>query len=549
MTRALMTGVSGLRAHQNQLDVVANNLANMNTLGFKAQSTTFADLVYHSISSGSGPGENGNSGGTNPQQIGAGVRLGQIARRFQQGSLEATGEHLDFAIQGDGFFVLEGPAGNQAYSRAGSFSIDAAGYLVDPSSGYQVQRTSGFGEATETTSGFQELGNNNIRVPLGTAVSGGQTTEVNFFGNLPSSAGPPRNEVLTSADIFSTNTAVADSTTLLNDITFNDTDYVAGDELEISGTNPDGTPFSTSIDAESATMGDLVTGINSVLVGASAELNDDGRIEITADESGEAFLSLSIRDADGNVGDTNFSRAAMVVSTDGHDGDQFSVSQDVFDKSGGSHRVEFAFRKTSNNSWEVNAELTDGSGVFVDRQVADIIFNEDGTYTIAGGDGDGDTNVEINFDLIEEIQPITLTLNNLTHLSTDYSVSLSQDGSPPGTLTSVTVDGNGAISGLASNGKLVPLAQMAIARFANRDGLESTGGNFFQATRSSGEAIVGSGLTEGRGQVVGNQLENSNVEVAQEFTRLIVAQRGFSANARSITVASEVLEELTNIVR
>ena len=103
--------------------------------------------------------------------------------------------------------------------------------------------------------------------------------------------------------------------------------------------------------------------------------------------------------------------------------------------------------------------------------------------------------------------------------------------------------------GLSTNGKVFALAQLAIARFPNPTGLEGLGSNYFQESSNSGVASIGSGLSGGRGQIIGSQLEGSNVDLAQEFTRLIVAQRGFSANARTITVADEILEELTNIIR
>ena len=128
-------------------------------------------------------------------------------------------------------------------------------------------------------------------------------------------------------------------------------------------------------------------------------------------------------------------------------------------------------------------------------------------------------------------------------------MSHQQDGTPPGNLANIVASGDGVLHGLASNGKNFPLAQLAIASFANIDALEARGQNYYSETIGSGSPQVGSGGSNGRGQVIGNQLETSNVDIAQEFTRLIVAQRGFSANARTISVADELLEELTNIIR
>jgi len=544
---ALGTGVSGLRAHQQQLDVVANNLANLNTTGFKSQSAQFADLIYDTIQAGSGA--NDNIGGINPQQLGSGVRVSTLTRSFGQGALVGTGQDLDFAIQGDGFFVLEGTSDQDVYSRAGSFSLDVAGKLIDPATGYRVQRTGDTGERSDENFGFQVTGDNSISVPLGSAIPGIQTTEVDFSGNLPSSALPPTFEILSSSEPYATDTGPATAATLLNDLTINVIDYQAGDTLEIAGTNPDGTPYSTTLAANTATMQDLVDAINAEIEGAVAELTPNGTLQVTATETGAAFASLSIDDASGNIGSTQFVRTSMVVSNEGGNGDSFDVSAEVYDKRGVDHRVNFNFAKSGTNSWDITATLETDSGEVLDARVENIFFNEDGTFSIAGAEGDGDTDLQFQFDTIEELQEIQIAFENMTHMATDYSATITQDGSPPGSLVSIAVDGNGSLSGLSSTGKSFALAQLSIATFPNVNGLEGLGGNYFQESVNSGTASIGTGQSGGRGQIIGNQLESSNVDLALEFTRLIVAQRGFSANARTITVADEILEELTNIVR
>ena len=239
----------------------------------------------------------------------------------------------------------------------------------------------------------------------------------------------------------------------------------------------------------------------------------------------------------------------MIVSTDGKLGDVFETSMEIFDTRGNDHRVQFAFEKEFVNGWKVTASIPDGSGVFLDAEVGNLLFNEDGTFALVGSGGDGDPDITIDFDSVSENQTIDLDFNAMTHMATDYAISQTQNGAPPGTLVTVAVSSTGELSGLASNGKLIPLAQLAIASFANDGGLDGLGGNYFRESLNSGTASIGSALTGGRGQVIGNQLENSNVDIAQEFTQLIVAQRGFSANARTITVADQVLEELTNLIR
>jgi flagellar hook protein FlgE len=179
---ALFTGSSGLQANSTALDVVGNNLANLNTTGYKNQRTLFKDQVYQLLNFGSS-GDGANNGGQNSAQVGFGVSVGTIDSQFIQGAVTPTGRSLDAAIQGGGFFVLRSPGG-QVYSRSGSFGVDANGFLVDPSNGARVQRTGSTGETTPTTPGFQVAGNADIRVPFGAGAPGVATTTVRYQGNI-----------------------------------------------------------------------------------------------------------------------------------------------------------------------------------------------------------------------------------------------------------------------------------------------------------------------------------------------------------------------------
>ncbi|MGB7344991.1 MAG: flagellar hook-basal body complex protein [Pirellulaceae bacterium] len=549
MSRALFTGITGLRAHQQKLDVVSNNLANMNTIGFKSQSTNFSNLVYHEVRGGSASSQ--TTGGINPQQIGSGVQVASISRNFSQGTLQSTGETLDFAIQGDGFFTVEGKSGEQLFSRAGSFTIDGEGHLVDPSTGFLVQRIGDLGEpASDGGVGFQIPGDSSITVPVGAAIPGEASQQMLFAGNLPSTALPPTAEVLSSFEPFETKTGViADATTRMSDMKYNQIAYGVGDIIELEGTSPDGTPYSGTLAAENATLGDLVTELNNLLNGATAALQPNGRVTITADDTGEAFTSLLLRDAPGNSGSTSFSSNSMVVTTDGSDGDTYELSSEIFDSRGESHRVTFDLRKDTTNTWSVQASVNSSSGIMLDDSVYNLTFNEDGTYAVAGATGVGDTDIQVQFNSIGSPQTIELDFSSVKHLATDYSLSQTQNGFPPGNLVSVSVASNGELAGLATNGKTIPLAQLAIASFRNQAALDAVGGNYFSQSVSSGTPLIGEGLSSGRGQVIGGQLEGSNVDITQEFTQLIVAQRGFSANARTVTIAEEILRELTDLIR
>lgn len=129
MLRSLFTGISGLRAHQQMLDVTSNNIANVNTVGFKSSSTVFEDTLSQTIAGAGAPGA--NQGGTNPVQVGLGVQLAATETNFTQGSSQYTGRTSDLMINGDGFFQVKNQ-GQLNYTRAGSFQADAAGHLVSP---------------------------------------------------------------------------------------------------------------------------------------------------------------------------------------------------------------------------------------------------------------------------------------------------------------------------------------------------------------------------------------------------------------------------------
>ena len=550
MTQSLFTGASGLLAHQRKLDIVANNLANLNTTSYKSQRIQFADLLYNTVQTASGPsGE--FSGGINPKQIGQGVNVSQVTKDFSQGILTNTGQSFDFAIQGDGFFVVSGE--QQKYTRDGAFSVDFNGYLVDPSTGDYVQRFGTVGETTDlrpSELGFQAAGDSRIFVPLGASVAGTATTESSFLGNLPATANPPVTEILTSAAALAASGSPATTATLLNDLDNNSVDYQAGDEIEIAGTNADGSSFSLNVSVgPGTTVGDLVTAISGQLTDAAIQLTAEGNLEITANEAGDVLLSLSLQDASANVGQTDLNDNVLVVQTDGSDGDTVESVIQIFDSRGEAHPIQVAFQKFGDNEWEATFTSPNNDVQLPDGTVSNVRFNEDGSFqTIAGSDV-GDANIELTIDSLTETQTISIDLSKMTHLSTSYGATFEQDGFPPGNIVSVSASADGVLTGIATNGRQIDFAQLAVANFSNNQGLESAGQNYYVQTANSGLPIVGSADTNGAGEVRGGQLENSNVDVALEFTQLIVAQRGFSANARTITVASEVLQELNNIFR
>ena len=202
MSNALLAAVSGLSAHQTMLDVSGNNLANVNTTGYKSSRVTFAELLSETLKAASPP--SGVTGGTNAIQVGSGVQLASITRNMGQGSLFSTGSPLDMAIEGQGYFVLH-DGKQELYTRVGSFAVDAEYYLVDPSTGYRVQRIGSEG----VDEGFQNPSSNDIRIPYDVALPAKATTRVSFTGNLSADQAATSTSVLTSGVQYTVDGAVA----------------------------------------------------------------------------------------------------------------------------------------------------------------------------------------------------------------------------------------------------------------------------------------------------------------------------------------------------
>jgi flagellar hook protein FlgE len=179
MLRSLYSGISGLRSHQTMLDVTGNNIANVNTTGFKSGAVQFEDTLSQLVRGAGGPGA--QTGGTNPAQIGLGVLVAGIATNFTQGAAQATGRPTDMMINGDGFFVVN--VGGQAqYTRAGSFDPDASGRLVGPG-GAILQ---GWNAVNGVVQQGGALGD--VTIPLKAVAPASATTGANVTGNLPSTA-------------------------------------------------------------------------------------------------------------------------------------------------------------------------------------------------------------------------------------------------------------------------------------------------------------------------------------------------------------------------
>jgi len=558
MSFALSAGVTGLQAHQKMLDIAGNNLANVNTTAFKGSRITFAELLSETIKNASQPTT--TIGGTNPQQMGSGVGIAGISPNMSQGNIVNTGNPLDLAIEGEGYFVVSDGSQN-FYTRAGVFAVDAASNLVDPTTGYLVQRIGSVG----VSDGFQTAGDSNVHVPYDVAMAARATTEIRIVGNLSADAQLPTTQtnVLESQAVYTTNNGTtAVETTLIDDLDQTTTGTYSSATIEVTGYEHDGTPLNDAAPlavTAATTIQNLIDHINTVLGATNAEASlSHGKITITDIDSG--FSKSDIKLAFTNSGTADWTEPSYFeIPTIGGEGIK-SVNITVHDTQGGKHVLTGAFVRTDTaNTWDM--VLTSITGdiseiTFDNRRIEDISFDAgDGSY--AGLTGTDDAELVVTF-AHDTTNPQTITINmgtsgqldGLTQFSgNSTAVAREQDGYEAGSLSTVSVDSEGTLIGVFSNGIKKDIATIQIALFQNTSALESMGSGYFNFSANSGGAVATQALSGGAGSIHGGALEKSNADVATEFVNMIQAQNGFQANARTIRVANDILKELTNLIR
>jgi len=202
MNRAMFTGLSGALAYQSNLDVIANNIVNANTTGYKEARTVFKDVFYHTVRAGAKSSESG--GGINPSQVGSGVAIGGIQMAMTQGALQQTSQPLDAAVDGNGFFVLEGPQG-MVYSREGAFTLDDSNTLVSANTGLRVQGWPAVDGVVDTSTPMGEM-----VFPVGELRPASATTEMRLKGNLDAAA--------SIGEVVTTGIAVYDSLGVMHQV-------------------------------------------------------------------------------------------------------------------------------------------------------------------------------------------------------------------------------------------------------------------------------------------------------------------------------------------
>ena len=469
MMRSLFAGVSGLQNHQTRMDVVGNNIANVNTTGFKKARVNFQDMLYQQIGGAARPST--DIGGVNPKEVGLGMTIAAIDTIHTQGSLQSTGKTTDLAINGEGFFILaEGDS--KLYTRAGNFNIDRDGTLVNPSNGMKVQ-----GWSAEVINGVtllevsRDVGD--LVIPFGSKDPANATRRIEFACNLDK-----RMPIIPEG---STDPVAIREATWNTQIEIFDS-FGRAHILQAQFTRIPGTANSWTVDAAVDPQAELAS--NTAVGLGEGVPAAGGAVSFTVNFNNDGFI-VSAVDADGN--------------TSGGD-------------AGG--------QVTMNVAYDVPDTDPDADGAPV-RQLFTLDMGQVGTATRA-----------------------------LTQYAKESSSkAVRQDGYTMGYMTEFKIDQSGEITGIYSNGQNRTIGQVALATFTNPGGLEKAGETAFVVSNNSGEANIGPSGVAGKGKIFAGTLEMSNVDMADQFVDMIVTQRGFQANSRTIQTADQLLQELLQLKR
>jgi flagellar hook protein FlgE len=565
MADALLAGVSGMKAHQKMIDVAGNNLANVNTTAYKASRVRFSDLLSETLRDASQP--TASVGGSNPQQVGSGVKLASVDRDMSQGSLLTTGQPLDMAIEGAGYFVLN-DGQSEVYTRVGAFAVDSEFYLVDPGTGYRVQRIGQEG----VDEGFQSASSGDIRVPYDQALPAQATTTVTYNGNLSADQlKPTRNKLRSGLEYTTSSGAGASRENRLSELMEGGGTLVDGDFILINGIRRDGSAvtdveFETFEDdgaggRQAKTVGQFLDFMTATFADpadptdlwSSASINN-GEIYLTDLESGYSLADMELSMRADATGALDFPLYFQLEEAGGELTRKTNI--EIFDSQGVSHTMSATFVKTTTtNKWDLVLTSITGEVDVTKRRVSGINFLTDGTFGALDDATSGYFLMQFAFDRTTEVTvDVDLgtvgEMNALSQVGGPSTAAPSkQDGYASGWLSSISVSREGLLVGVFSNGARRDIASIKLATFQNPAALVALGGNYFSTSSNSGEPIPTKALSAGAGAVHGGSLEKSNVDVANEFVSLIQAQNGFQANARTIRVSNEMLRELTNLIR
>lgn len=537
---SMYVGATGVIAHGDRMQVVANNLANVSTVGYKKADAQFADLISKQMVTG---GTGYDSGTAISSQIGMGVSIGDIRNIFSEGGLESSNTVTDLAITGNGFFGVRQvtgaspSSGASHYTRAGNFLFDNEAYLVDPH-GNRVQ-----GYAVDRDTGAIAAAVSDVQLPYEDIVVDGQetrlvrsdpkaTTSLNMVTQLDAFAA----DVYTSASNPFFGMLEAYDATLTSNASspFGDTLPAYSSSLTVYDEDGNAQDLTVYFDPVSTTtLSNAAPGYTYWEYLIAMPPDSDGSSAYGTSSAGLAGLGVLTFNGSGELID----QAAFSLNTTSSAGGKSlgAWEPSTFSTEG---TPEFTYTFGSN-----------GSAVGTAQSIAYSfgLSSTSGTWASGAGTAAGIGTNPGNLVSMENLDRDVRT-------STSYdegSVTLfqNQDGYTWGYLQTTSVDREGFLTGHFTNGQSEQFYQIAMYRFNSEWGLRRDGGNNFVATDASGAAISGVANENGRGTMQQNTLEMSNVEMAEEFASMIITQRGYQANTKVITTSDSILNTTINIKR
>lgn len=582
MVRSMYSGVSGMKAHQARMDVIGNNIANVNTYGFKGSRATFRDIYYQTLKGASGASSSG--GGTNPSAVGYGSQLASIDVLQTRSTFQMTDNPMDCAIDGDGFLQVQDADGNIFYTRAGMMTFDSSGNLVDSQGNFVL------GVAGDPL--FKEPSSERIQVnvPPVPPKSGEGSIDVNSV----------------KINITATNPTV-DSNVSFTFVPGDSTMNIADKAVAEVGTSS--IVITLNPNAIFTSEAELTQEVNKAINKATnAKIGTNhpaGDFNISFDPSdkfgttglsGKEICSINYGKNYGEV--KGWTSAIKGIKPTGKSGEKFGQGFTTVPVTDAAF-TDFVISPliVGGVPTEFTVTATIGGKTYTNKITNGAQFMQKGVFSLSATGGDPDDTIEMEFpsfaDMTNNLKVVTpgvppaadvityppynhrgalngapstgagdtfFTGKTATQTSDSRALGLSSnkvllkggtEGGPQSieNLSGISIGPDGIVMAQHAVHGNILVGRIDLVTFANPSGLKQEGGTYFTSSANSGAMSVSHPGTQGAGQLVSGSLESSNVDLSREFSDMITTQRGFQANSRLITVSDEMLNELVNLKR
>lgn len=617
---ALTTAVSGIKSEQTALDVIANNIANVNTTGYKAQSVSFSDILSQTIKSATAA--TATTGSTNAAQVGLGVSVASTDTDMSVGSTSSTSNWTDVALTGAGYFVVQTSSGAYAYTRNGSMGVDSDGNLTIDGNivcGWQDYTLDEDGNIVYTTSGEPEpiniysdeyAGNKYTLTPEASTSSDitgylsskadvatgatsltniGDTTDLDFDATTEITVYDSQGNdydvtvslkkcavegntttwywELSSDDVtispasgyiaFDADGNIVNSATTLSAAVDDTAGYTAAGitasgvtdgTYDVTVTGTSGAYTITVYDSSGTSLGSTTSTTGS----GTVTLSTGGTLTFTKPSSiSTGTTTITVASDSVSASDANYAYADVSLGTGVATG-TYSVA---VTGSSGSYTVTLTYPDgTTSSVTSTDGSATFGSGTSAITLAAPANLQTGTTaFTVASTTYNFDTTSDVTVttpaDAGTDDIELALDFSGLTTKSlSSSSLSDDTDGYTSGTPSSYSISTDGTIYCTYSNGETLSVGQIALAVFTNPEGLSKIGDNLYSESLSSGDRTFAVAGTGGSGTMTGYALELSNVDLASEFSDMMISQRAYQANTKVISTSDDMLQSLINMV-